>query len=93
MTTLSKVAREPELAARLIIEMARSLPPTSFQLVTWPVKMLRSCSVVRLSTSTSLFTMTAKPATATLWSTRAEALIPSFSSANTSEFPTSTAPD
>ena len=87
MTTLSKVAREPELAARLIIEMARSFPPTSF-----PVGHL-TCEdatgvvrIVRFSTSNFLFTITAKPATATLWSTRADALIPSFSSANTSEF-------
>ena len=76
-----------------MIEMARSLPPTSFQLVTSPVKILRSCSVVRFSTSTSLFTITARPATATLWSTRAEASIHLFPQQKTSELPISTAPD
>ena len=37
MMMLSNVAREPELA-RLMIEIAKSGPPTSFQLVILPVK-------------------------------------------------------
>lgn len=45
MTTLSKVAREPELAARLIIEMARSfLQPLS----SWLLGLWRCYGVVQL---------------------------------------------
>ena len=61
----SNVARDPELAARLIIEIVKSGPPTSFQLVILPVKIWCNCSVVRLLTDTFLLTITARPATAT----------------------------
>ena len=63
--TASKVARDPELAARLMMVMSKSCPPSCFQFVISPVKILRSCSVVRLSTETSLLVITAMPATAT----------------------------
>ena len=54
-----------QVAARLIIVMARFDPPTCFQFVYSPVKILRSCSVVKLSTLTFSFTTTDNPATAT----------------------------
>ena len=65
MIMASKVARDPELAARLMIEIGRALPPNSFQFVISPVKILRRFSVEMSSTVTCSLTITARPATAT----------------------------
>ena len=93
-TAASKVARVPEPDARLITVIAASAPPTSFQLVTSPVKIDFSWSIVRSSTVTSLLTIGPMPTMQTLLSAifSRSAVSFTFASANTSELPICTAP-
>ena len=85
----SNVARVPEEAGRLITLIFSSFPPTSFQFVTFPVKISCTCCTVKLSTFTSLFTTSANAIPATLLSTNSFALSASFilSADGTSELP------
>ena len=80
----------------MISTIASSAPPTSFQLVIFPVKISVSCAFVRFLTPpavTSLFTIGAIVTTHTLWSTSSAALAASsFSAASTSELPMLTVP-
>ncbi len=59
-------------------EIARSSPPTSFQLVISPVKMPAICSTVRSSTLLSLLTMMAIPSSATVVAVSPDSLSLSF---------------
>src|ERR1700722_2960177 len=58
MSVFTKTARVPELGGRLITVIARSFPPTSFQLVVFPAKMSWICFDVRPVTPVAGFTIT-----------------------------------
>jgi hypothetical protein len=58
----------PELLSRERITIRESLPPTSFQFLTFPRKISRSSASVRPLTGLSLLTMTTRPSSPTICS-------------------------